>query len=120
MLPLARHGIGLLERALLVLASLSLAVLGLAQSARAQAVPGTCDPQLGTADLIDHDLSVSFCELCTTGTVRIAIDNPFDAGDDLDFSELVVVEDLQASGLTYVPNSTTFSGANITVPGVMG
>lgn len=119
MLPLARHGIGLLERALLVLASLSLAVLGLAQSARAQAVPGTCDPQLGTADLIDHDLSVSFCELCTTGTVRIAIDNPFDAGDDLDFSELVVVEDLQASGLTYVPNSTTFSGANITVPGVV-
>jgi hypothetical protein len=84
--------------------------------AAAQAVPGTCPAALGTADLIDHDFTVSFCELCTTGTVRIAIDNPFDANDDVDLGDVVVSEDLLASGLTYVPNSTTFSGANITVP----
>ena len=88
----------------------------LANRATAQAVPPGCSAQLGTADLIDHNLTISFCELCNTGTVRIEIVNPFNTTDNLDFSDITIAEDLQASGLTYVPSSTTFSGANITVP----
>lgn len=98
---------------------LGLLAFAMPRAALAQAVPPTCDPQLGTADLIDHDLSVSFCELCDRGTVQIEIENPFDPGDDLDFSNLIVREDLQASGLTYAgsPTSTvSFSGQNISVP----
>jgi len=93
-----------------------LAFVFAADPAAAQVVPATCPAALGTADIIDHDFTVSFCELCTTGTVRIEIENPFDANDDVDFSDVVVGEDLLASGLTYVPNSTSFSGMNITVP----
>ncbi|MBY0402153.1 hypothetical protein K2X89_17800, partial [Myxococcota bacterium] len=104
------------SHAILALAWLALLVFAPIDRALAQAVPGTCPAALGTADLIDHDFTVSFCELCTTGTVRIAINNPFDANDDVDLSDLVIAENLLASGLTYVPNSTVFSGANITVP----
>ncbi len=90
-----------------------------AERAAAQ-VPATCPAQLGTADLIDHDLSVSFCELCNTGTVRIVIENPlgFQVGAG-DFSGLVVTENLQASGLTYVPGTTTFTGNNVAPPPVV-
>ncbi|MCA9502228.1 MAG: DUF11 domain-containing protein [Myxococcales bacterium] len=82
----------------------------------AQGVPGTCSPALGTADLIDHDFGVSSCELCGRGTVRIEIENPFGPSDDLDFSDLVLTEDLRSSGLTYVAGTTVFTGTNITVP----
>ena len=58
----------------------------------------------------------SSCELCGTGTVRIVVENPFRQSQDLDFSNIVVTEDLKDSGLTYVPNTTRFSGSNITVP----
>jgi hypothetical protein len=87
--------------------------------ASAQAVPPTCPSGLATADLIDHDFSVSFCELCEIGTVRIEIENPFRNSDDADFSDIVVTENLLASGLTYVPNSTQFSGSGVTAPPVV-
>ena len=89
--------------------------------ASAQTVPPGCPAALNT-DLIDHDLnanpgvSVSFCELCSRGQVVIEIENPLGNSDDIDFSNIVIQEDLQASGLTYVPNSTIFSGNNIIVP----
>lgn len=108
-----------IRHAILLIAWLGLFVFGATERAAAQVVPATCPAALGTADLIDHDLSVSFCELCSTGTVRIEIENPFDAGDDLDFADVVVAEDLQASGLTYVPNSTTFSTDNVATPAVV-
>lgn len=96
---------------------LALCVWVSADRASAQAVPPGCPSSLGTADLIDHNLSVSFCELCSQGQVRIEIENPLGNGaDDVDFSNLVVTEDLLASGLTYVPNSTVFSGTNIVAP----
>ena len=79
-------------------------------------VPASCPTALGTASLIEHDFSVSFCELCSVGTVRIVVENPFRQRDDLDFSQLVITENLLASGLTYVPNSTRFSGSGITPP----
>jgi hypothetical protein len=88
-------------------------------AAPASAQPATCPPELATVDIIDHDFSVSFCELCDVGTVRIVVDNPLGPPDDVDFSEIVVTEDLLASGLTYVPGTTTFSGSNITLPPVV-
>jgi len=98
-----------------VFAALALLLL-LADPASAQGVPATCPAALGTAQIIRHDFTVSFCELCDVGTVRIVVENPFRRQDDVDFSDLVVTEDLGASGLTYVPGSTTFSGNNIVVP----
>ncbi|MGI9589933.1 MAG: hypothetical protein ACR2P8_01090, partial [Myxococcota bacterium] len=98
--------------------AMAFALLGLvvfllpAERAAAQA----CPAGLGAADLIDHDLGFSFCELCNVGTVRIVIDNPFGNADSVDFSELVIVEDLGVSGLTYVPLSTSFSGTNVVPP----
>ena len=85
----------------------------LAAPAAAQVPPG-CPAALGAADLIQHDLSFSFCELCSVGDARLVVENPFDPGDGVDdFTEIVVTEDLRASGLTYVPSSTNFSGANL-------
>ncbi|MGI9645217.1 MAG: hypothetical protein ACR2O6_07910, partial [Ilumatobacteraceae bacterium] len=75
-----------------------------------------CPAGLGAADLIDHDLGFSFCELCDEGTVRIVIENPFEAVEVTEFSELVITEDLRISGLTYVPFSTSFAGSNIVPP----
>ena len=83
------------------------------------AAPPSCPASLDTADIIDHDMSVSFCELCEVGTVRLVVDNPFRQSDDVDFSDIVVRQDLIASGLTYVPGTTAFSGSNITLPPVV-
>ncbi len=85
--------------------------------ASAQAVPPGCPASLGTADLIDHDFGASFCELCGDGLVRIEIENPIPNNENVDLTNLVITEDLRSSGLTYVANSTSFSGTNITVPG---
>jgi hypothetical protein len=88
-----------------------------AEDAAAQAA--SCPANLGTANVIDHNLSVSFCELCEVGTVRIEVENPFRNSDDADFSDIVITENLLASGLTYVPGSTQFFGSGITPPPVV-
>ncbi len=90
-----------------------------ASPARAQTVPPGCPSSLGTADLIDHDFTVSFCELCSVGTVNIVIKNPTQAPDDVHLSQIVVREDLRSSGLTYVAGTTTFTGTNVTAPAVV-
>ncbi|RLA28871.1 MAG: hypothetical protein DRR11_16120, partial [Gammaproteobacteria bacterium] len=46
-------------------------------SAAAQAQDASCPANLGTANVIDHNFNVSFCELCEIGTVRIEVENPF-------------------------------------------
>ena len=96
-------------------------LLGLLWStqAAAQAIPPNCPSNLGTANVIDHDFSVSFCELCSTGTVTLEIENPYRDADDADFSDLVITEDLQISGLTYVPGTTRFSTDNVPTPPVV-
>jgi len=97
------------------------ALIGLLWStgASAQAIPPGCPANLSTVDIIDHDFSVSFCELCEIGTVRLEIENPYRNNDDADFSDIVVTEDLLASGLTYVPGSTRFFASNIAAPPVV-
>jgi len=103
------------SRAVLLLLALA-ALLLPAPQASAQPVPPTCPRSLGTATIISHDFNVSFCELCDQGTVRIVIQNPFRRSDDVDFSDLVITENLRASGLTYVVGTTRFGGSNITPP----
>ncbi len=101
-----KTGGGALARILQHVVLCAVFMLG-AVAANAQAL--SCPANLGSADLIDHNFSVSFCELCEVGTVRIEIENPFRNNDDADFSDIVIVEDLLASGLTYVPGSTQFT-----------
>lgn len=84
--------------------------------ATAQGVPASCPNDLDSADIIEHDLSFSYCELCGVGTVRIVIENPYRSSDDADFSDLVVTEDLNISGLTYLPGTTRFDTSNISTP----
>ncbi|MDP6981018.1 MAG: OmpA family protein [Myxococcota bacterium] len=105
---------------LAILSALSFALIALsAPPALAQTVPPGCPSSLGTADLIDHDFTVSFCELCSIGTVNIVIKNPTSVPDEVDLSEIIVREDLGSSGLTYVAGSTTFTGTNVTAPAVV-
>ena len=84
----------------------------------AQGVPANCPSNLSTADVISHDFDASFCELCGVGTVRLEIENPYRRVDDVDMSELVITEDLGASGLTYVTGSTRVNGVNIGTPSI--
>ena len=85
----------------------------------AQSVPANCPKNLDTTDVIDHDFTVSFCELCGIGTVRIEIENPFERREDVDFSDIVVTENLANSGLTYVPGTTRFNTTNVARPSVV-
>ena len=93
--------------ALVVLLSSATAVAG---------VPANCPGNLATADIIDHDFSVSFCELCDVGTVRLVIENPYRRQDNVDFAEIVITENLNISGLTYLPGTTRFSATNMAPP----
>jgi len=72
-----------------------------------------CTPGLATDSYIRHDLASSYCELCGVGSIRIRISNPR-SSDDL--SAIVATEDLRATGLTYVPGSTTLVGFNVAAP----
>ena len=94
----------------------AVAMLLWSTQAGAQAIPLNCPANLATADIIDHDFTVSFCELCDVGTVRLVIENPYESADDVDFSDIVVTEDLQISGLTYVPGTTQFQATNMAPP----
>ena len=85
----------------------------------AQAVPPNCPSNLPTADIINHDFTVSFCELCGVGTVRLVIENPYRRSDDADFSDIVITENLANSGLTYVPGTTRFTASNAAPPPVV-
>ena len=61
--------------------------------AAAQAVPANCPANLATANIINHNFGVSFCELCGVGTVRLEIENPYRRQDDVDFSDIIVTEE---------------------------
>ncbi len=80
-----------------------------------QASAAECPAGLESADLIDHNLTVSFCELCEIGTVQLEIENPYRDDDEVDFSDIRIREDLGLSGLTYAGNAS-FSGDNLAPP----
>jgi uncharacterized repeat protein (TIGR01451 family) len=103
-----------------IIALLAIAAFSLPAARASAQVPPTCPPELGTADLIDNVFSVSFCELCATGSVRIVVENPIQtAPGDVDLTQIVVREDLRTSGLTYVSGTTTFQGDNVAPPPVV-
>lgn len=52
---------------------IALAALFWSTASTAQGVPASCPNTLATADIIDHDSSVSFCELCDVSTLRLEI-----------------------------------------------
>lgn len=56
---------------------------------------------------ITHRLSVSYCELCGVGSVTLRFTYPGNGNPDL--TDLVITENLGASGLTYVPGTTVFA-----------
>ncbi|PCI07751.1 MAG: hypothetical protein COB77_03880, partial [Gammaproteobacteria bacterium] len=60
----------------------------------------------GAASNVISHVNTSFCELCATGVVRIAITNPTTAV----MTNIVLEEDLQSLGLIYINNSTTLNG----------
>ncbi|MFH0934108.1 MAG: hypothetical protein V1879_02795, partial [Pseudomonadota bacterium] len=57
------------------------------------------------ANVINHDLAISYCELCGSGQVSILLTNP----SNVDLNDLTVTENLGASGLTRVAGTTTYS-----------
>ncbi len=95
---------------------MALGTLLLSAEASAQAVPPNCPSSLATIEIIEHDFTVSFCELCTVGTVRLVVENPYRQQDDADFSDIVITENLMISGLTYLPGTTRFSTINVAPP----
>lgn len=56
-------------------------------------------------NVISHDLSFSYCELCGIGQVSILLSNP----SNVTLDSITVTENLGASGLTHVAGSTTVS-----------
>ena len=71
------------------------AVLLLLTAEAAPAAP--CDIRNNAPPFIQHDLTASYCELCGYGYITILISNPL---DQIDLTDLVVIEDLRDSGLT--------------------
>ncbi len=68
-----------------------------------------------TSNVISH-LTTSFCEFCDTGVVNIRITNPTTTA----LQNIVLREDLQALGLSYINNSTTSSIGGAGNPSIAG
>lgn len=63
-----------------------------------------CDLKGSAPAIIQHNLTTSYCELCGYGYVTIIITTPYDGAD---MTNMTVVENLGASGLTYEPTAPT-------------
>ena len=67
------------------------------------------------SNVISHT-ATSYCELCGDGLVSLTIQNPTTAP----MTNITIVEDLQASGLEYINNSTTVTSGSAANPGIVG
>ncbi len=65
--------------------------------------------------VVTHN-ATSFCEFCGDGTVSLTVQNPTGAP----LTNITIVEDLQASGLEYINNSTTVTSGTAGNPGIVG
>jgi large repetitive protein len=83
-----------------VAAMCALALILLAQAASA----APCDLKNNAPAFIRHDLTESFCELCSYGYITIIISNPYEG---VDMTAMTVVEDLRNSGLTFASDAPT-------------
>ena len=84
-----------------ICAALSALVLLLASDA---AFAAPCDIRPAAPAIIRHELSDSYCELCGYGYVTIVITNPYEGAD---MTNMTVVENLGASGLTFYNDPPT-------------
>ena len=66
--------------------------------------------------VVTHNALTSFCELCGDGVVSITVQNPTGAP----LTNITIVEDLQASGLEYINNSTTVTSGSTANPTING
>jgi large repetitive protein len=90
----------------LILVSLCALAL-LLPAAAAWAAP--CDIKNNAPPLIWHDLSASYCELCSYGYITVVVANPYEG---VDMTAMTVVEDLRSSGLTFhasAPDAVRYS-----------
>ncbi len=65
---------------------------------------------------LTHDSNNSYCELCNESEIRLLVTN---TGSVL-LTNVVVTENLMASGLTYVPGSTTYLVDGVAGPAPLG
>jgi len=63
-----------------------------------------CDIKNNADPFVDHDLSVSYCELCGYGYVTVIVTNPYSGAT---MTNIRVVENLGSSGLTYAATAPT-------------
>ena len=63
-----------------------------------------CDLKSNPPPFIGHDLTNSYCEMCSYGYVTIVISNPYEG---VDMTGMRVVENLGSSGLTFAPAAPT-------------
>jgi uncharacterized repeat protein (TIGR01451 family)/fimbrial isopeptide formation D2 family protein len=75
----------------------------------------TVDYNLPNSLTLTYDLANSYCELCGVGTIRLTAANT----GGIALTNVNVVQDLMASGLTYVPGSTRISLNNPAGAGVV-
>ncbi len=68
----------------------------------ASALP--CDLKNNPPPFIRHDLTNSYCELCSYGYITVVISNPYEGAD---MTDMTVAEDLRNSGLTFAPSAPT-------------
>ncbi|MBL4711889.1 MAG: DUF11 domain-containing protein, partial [Gammaproteobacteria bacterium] len=68
------------------------------------------------SNVISHVNATSFCEFCTTGEVHITITNPTTAA----MTNIVLEENLQALGLTYIGGTTTLNAVATGDPVISG
>ena len=75
-----------------------------------------CSDDPSTFNVVSHDFSASYCELCGIGEIHIVISNP--ANQPL--TNITVTEDLGASGLEYIAGTTTINGSATGDPLIAG
>jgi len=66
--------------------------------------------------VVVHNAVASFCEFCGDGTVTLTVQNPTTAP----LTNITIVENLQASGLTYITGSTTTTLGTANNPAIFG
>jgi len=69
-----------------------------------------------STSVVSHNAFTSFCEFCGDGEVRLIVQNP----ENTALQDITIVEDLLASGLTYIPGSTTTTSGTANDPDING
>ncbi len=66
--------------------------------------------------VVTHSAVASYCEFCGDGIISLTVQNPTGAA----LTNITILEDLQASGLEYINNSTAVTSGSATNPTIIG